>query len=111
MINLHCRHIVRSRISEYTLVALKTSDLSKSIEFFCVESRSDMIELPLSSINDLLLGSLSNDWLSMHFSNISRQLRSFVPRCSFIFPGQIQTWATVLSLLLHPVFGMNFQRH
>ena len=59
MINLHCRqHIIHSRISEYTRVALKTSDLSKSVEFFRVEDRDDMIELRLSGFYDLLLGSL-----------------------------------------------------
>ena len=34
-----------------------------------------------------------------------------LPHSSFLFPEQNWTWASVLSLLLHPLFGMNSQPH
>ena len=34
-----------------------------------------------------------------------------LPHSSFLFPEQNWTWASVLSLLLHPSFGMNSQPH
>ena len=46
----------------------------------------------------------------LHFSNIPRQLRSSTSH-SFLFPELNWTWASVLSLLLHPSFGMNSQPH
>ena len=55
---LHCRPISHSWISEYSSATLKTGDLSKSVEFFQVEDTDDMIESPLSSVDDLSLGSV-----------------------------------------------------
>ena len=34
-----------------------------------------------------------------------------LPHSSFLFPELTCTWASVLSLLLHPSFGMNSQQH